>query len=164
MLWSGWSKPFFWFPIFLVFLPRLLRSFQPHQVQLLSLSLSASRFFFFFFFLVFLQGPIMFVSYHFLSFLLYDSPDENFSFFFCLFLFFFFLFFLVFCLFFVVGYILSFASLFHSYIICVYIQILISGSIFSGGFRASGPVVWGCRIHRLHFCRGVRHECFWVWH
>ena len=28
------------------------------------------------------------------------------------------------------------------------------------------PVGWDCRIHRLHFCRGVRHPQWvsWIWH
>ena len=28
-----------------------------------------------------------------------------------------------------------------------------------------GPVGWGCRIHRLHLCRGVRHpqQVSWIW-
>ena len=30
----------------------------------------------------------------------------------------------------------------------------------------SGPVRWGCRIHRLHLCRGVRllQQMSWIWH
>ena len=94
-----------------------------------------------------------------LHWLIYHKTQQTLSFFFLSFFsFFFFLSFFNFSssLFFLSSYFISFSFFFHSFILVASFHPFIFFSLFLSIFFVLSISFWGCRIHRLQLCRGVK--------